>query len=466
MASVRDLRTLGFLIFALTSAGAAQAQPPVRLTESFAPGYEYHVSSRVEITGSLTLPPEKAGAAPRSLTVVGKSAIEYDERILAQEKDGRVGKTIRLAGAWTLRRTVGNQPQQSTIRPQARRLVLLRLGQAEVPFSPDGPLTWAEIDLVRTDVFTPALAGMLPVGAVRPGDRWQASREAVQELTDLEKIDEGELTCKFEGLVTVGNRRHARVNFNGSVRGLGEDGPSRHQLDGYFFFDLESNHLSYLSVSGVQQLLDRDGKVQGKVEGSFVLTRRPHTRAQELSDMELRRLVLEPNDNNTQLLYDNADLGVQFLHPRRWHVAGVRGRQVGVDEKKGSGLLLTVEPLKRVPTAAAFLQEARTYLQKQKAVLVGQQPPRLVQAAPPSVERFDLEVTMAGQRVVLVYIVVRQANGGATLTARLLPEGMPALAREVERIARSVALRGRLGRRAGEPGALAPGERLELSSGG
>lgn len=438
MASVRDLRALVSLTVALTLASTAQAQVPVRLAEAFALGYEYHVSSRVEITGSLTLPPEKAGAAPKSLAVAGKSAIEYDERVLAQEKDGRVGKTIRLYRRMDFQRTVGDQPQQSTIRPQVRRLVLLRLGQAEVPFSPDGPLTWAEIDLVRTDVFTPALAGMLPARAVRPGDCWAAARDAVQELTDLEKIDDGELTCKFEGLTTVGKRRHARVNFSGSVRGLGEDGPSRHQLDGYFFFDLESNHLSYLSVSGVQQLLDRDGKAVGKVEGSFVLTRRPHTRAPELSDTALRRLVLEPNDDNTQLLYDNAELGVQFLHPRRWHVAGVRGRQVGVDEKKGSGLLLTVEPLKQVPTAAAFLQEARTYLQKQKAVLVGQQAPRLVQAAPLSVERFDLEATMGGQRVLLVYFVVRQANGGATLTARLLPDDMPALAREVERIARSV----------------------------
>jgi hypothetical protein len=433
------------ILAALTSAQAAFAQAPVRLAEAFAPGYEYHVSSRVEITGSLTLPPEKAGEAAKKLAVTGKSAIEYDERVLAREQDGRVGKTARLYRRIDFQRNVGDQPQQSTLRPQVRRLVLLRLGQAEVPFSPDGPLTWAEIDLVRTDVFTPALAGMLPAGAVQPGDTWPASADAVQELTDLEKVQEGGLTCKFEGVTTLGNRRHARVGFRGSVRGLGEDGPSRHQLDGYFFFDLESNHLSYLSVNGVQELLDKDGKVAGTVEGNFVLTRRPGTRAQELSETELRRLVLEPNDDNTQLLYESAELGVQFLHPRRWHVAGVRGRQVGVDEKKGSGLLLTFEPLKQLPTAAAFLQEARTYLEKQKATIVAQRPPRVVQAAPLSVERFDLDISMGGQRELLVYFVIRQAGGGATLTARLLPGDAAALSGEVERIARSVRITRPLG---------------------
>jgi hypothetical protein len=440
MASLRRLRAPLVVGAILVFAAAASAQAPVRLAETFAPDYEYHVSSRVEITGTLTLPPEKAGAAPKSLTVTGKSAIEYDERVLSREKDGRVGKTVRLYRRIDFRRNVGDQEQQSTIRPEVRRLVLLRLGQAEVPFSPDGPLTWGEIDLVRTDVFTPALAGLLPAAAVRTGDRWQASAEALQELTDLEKIDEGGLTCTFEGTTTLGNRRHARVGFRGTVRGLGEDGPSRHQLDGYFFFDLESNHLSYLSVTGVQQLLDKEGKAQGKVEGNFVLTRRPHPRARELSDAALRGKALEPNDDNTLLLYESPELGLQLLHPRRWHAAGVRGRQVGLDEKKGSGLLLTVEPLKQVPTSAAYLQEARNYLQSQKATILGQQAPRVVQAGAQTVERFDLDTTMGGQRVLLVYFVLRQAVGGATLVARLLPGDVAALSGEVERIARSVRL--------------------------
>ncbi len=427
----------------------ARAQAPVRLAESFTQGYEYHVSTRVDITGTLTLPTEKAGASAKTLSVTGKSAIEYDERVLAQEKDGRVGKTVRLYRRIDFQRTVGDQPQQSTIRPEVRRLVLLRLAQAEVPFSPDGPLTWGEIDLVRTDVFTPALTGLLPTGEVRPGDRWAAAREAVQELTDLEKIDEGGVDCKYAGLTQVGARRHARVDFRGSVRGLGEDGPSRHTLEGYLFFDLESRHISYVSLGGVQQLLDKDGKVAGKVEGTFVLTRQPHTRARELSDEGLRGKALEPNDENTQLFYDNPDLGVRFLHPRRWHIAGVRGRQIGLDEKKGSGLMLTVEPLKQVPVAAEFLREARTYLQGQKVSVVRQEGPAAVQAPPQAVDRFALETVMGKERVTLVYFVIRQPLGGATLVARLLPDDLPALQREVERMARSVVITRPLVLRAG-----------------
>ena len=67
-------------------------------------------------------------------------------------------------------------------------------------------------------------------------------------MTDLEKIEEGRVECKLEEITTIEKRRYARVSFAGTVRGVNEDGPNRQQLDGYFFFDMESNHLSYMSL--------------------------------------------------------------------------------------------------------------------------------------------------------------------------------------------------------------------------
>src|SRR5207253_2230370 len=101
------------------------------------------------------------------------------------------------------------------------------------------------------------------------------------------------------------------------------------------------------------------------VEGTFVLTRDPLTLARELTDADLRGVSLEPNEENTLLLYEQAELGVRFLHPRRWRVAGVAGKQIALDEKKGNGLLLTLETAAKLPTAAQFHQEARTWLTQQ-----------------------------------------------------------------------------------------------------
>ncbi len=443
MPSIADelSRTFLGLALVLCFAETGLAEEPLRLREEFPAGYQYHVSSRVELSGSLTLPPQKNQPAPKPLTLSGSSAIEYDERILAHPAGGPVQKTLRLYRRIDFARTVGDRPQQSTIRPEVRRLVLLRLNNAEVPFSPDGPLAWGEIDLVRTDVFTPALAGLLPESLVRPGDRWPATLAAIQELTDLERVEEGQVECRLEEITTLEKRRQARIAFRGNVRGINEDGPNRQQLDGYLFFDLESHHISYLSLNGVHFLLDKDGQAQGSVTGRFVLTRQAHVRCPDLSDDAVRGLALEPNADNTLLLYDHPDLGVRFLYPRRWRVAGLQGKQVTLDEVNGSGLLLTLEAAQRVPTATQYLTEARDWLQQQQqAKVVRVEPPQRVQTAPRELDHFVLEIDQQGQRLLMDYYVIRQAQGGATLAARLLPAERDALQKEVERIARSIRL--------------------------
>jgi hypothetical protein len=431
------LPVTGLLTCLLCPVSWATEEMPLR--ERFAAGYEYHVRTRVELSGTLTLPAEKGKPAPKPLSVHGSSAIEYDERILDVGADGQVRKTARLCRRTDFRRTVGGRPQENSLRPEVRRLILLRHENKEVPFSPDGPLTWGEIDLIRTDVFTPALVGLLPGHAVNVGERWSATQSAIQELTDLEHIDEGSLECRLEQITTVENRRHARIAFRGVIRGTNEDGANRQELDGYFYFDLESSHLGYLYLNGKHVMLDKDGKEVGRVEGRFVLTRQANTRAPDLSAAALKGVATEPNDDNTLLLYDNRELGVRFLYPRRWHVASVRGNQVALDSADGSGLLLTLDSLTRAPTGARFLAESRDWLGKQQARLLRIDPPRTVRAAP-ILEHFALEAEMGNQKFIMDYYVTRQKNGGATLAARLPSRDLDALKKEVERIALSVVI--------------------------
>jgi hypothetical protein len=419
--------------------GGLQAEEPIRIRERFPEGYQYHVSTRVELAGALTVSPDKGHAPAKPLPVTGSSAIDYDERVLATDANGTVKKTARIYRRIDFRRRVGEQPQQSTIRPEVRRLVVLRHKQAEVPFSPDGPLTWGEIDLVRTDVFTPALIGLLPDRAVLPGDRWTATTAAIKELTDLERIEEGQIECRLEQMTVVEKRRYARISLAGTVRGVNEDGPNRQQLNGYFFFDLESDHLSYLSLQGVHSLLDKDGKTVGRMEGRFVMTRQARQQAPDLADEAWKGVALEPNAENTLLLYDNPELGVRLNYPRRWHVAGVRGRQLALDEANGNGLLLTLDTSSRVPTAAQFRGEVQDWLVQQKGKILQADPPRRpVLATDP--ESFAFDVELAGQRVIMSYFVIHQAAGGATLAARLLPADRAGMQADLERIVRSLTI--------------------------
>jgi hypothetical protein len=317
-------------------------------------------------------------------------------------------------------------------------MVILRHKQMEVPFSPDGPLTWGEIDLIRTDVFSPALQGLLPPNKAVPGDRWSAATSAVLELTDFLELDQGSLACKFENVTVLEGQKLARTSFAGTVQGVTEDGASKQQLDGYLYFNLQGQYLSYLSMKGTQFLLDQDGKTVGKLEGTFVMTRQPLAAAKGLGNADLAKLTLEPNKTNTLLLHDDAQLGLRFLYPRRWRVAGAKGQQLGLDEKGGSGILLTVESLKQLPSGAQFFQESQQWWKKQKADILSTNPVKVLQQNPAFIEHFTLDVSANKQKFRMYYLVVRQAQGGVVVAARLQFDDLANLQEEVQQVVTSM----------------------------
>jgi hypothetical protein len=413
------------VLLLLCLAATAQAQEPVRLEERLEPGSNYHVSCRVQIAGSLKLPTKA-----QALDVVGSSVIEYDERVLVMTATGEVDRTLRLYSAIDFDRKVGTEPQKNTIRPAVRRMVVLRNNNIEVPFSPDGPMMWTEIDLVRTDVFTPALTTLLPRGPVRVGDTWKSGEPAVRELTDLEKITGGDLTCRLDKLDNANGQSLAKITFVGVVSGIGENGPTRHDLDGFLYFDRNARRIGYVSLKGSESLVDAQGVPQGQVKGTFVLTRDVRPLPQAIAG----NLDTTPSDANTQMLYDDEATGLRFLYPRRWK-ARPEGNSVKLDDHRGNGLLLTVEPALQLPSANRFLRETRAAIEMRKGKITAASAIETVQRQPTEVEAFTLDATLpeekGTQRVRVYHAIVRDSRAGVTVSATLTAANPLELQREI-----------------------------------
>jgi hypothetical protein len=430
---------LTFGLLFLLSVSRATADEQVRLQETFVAGQQFRVYSRMKGASTLLLPPEKDAKSPQSLTKEDESAIDYVERVLENDGDGLPNRMLRVYDRIDFRRTVGREEMKNTVRDSVRRLVVKRDKHFKVPFSPDGPLLLSEIELVRVDVFTPSLRGLLPADPVKPGDTWKASEAAVRELTDLAEFTGG-LECKLLETKTENGRRVAIVTVAGTVRGVGEDGPTRHELDGHYSFDLESNYLRYLSLRGKQFLLDKEGKDAGRMEGTQTITREFIKDSPKLSDDVVRAVKLTDDGDNTLLLYDNEEIGVKFLYPRRWRVHSEQGRQVMIDADGGNGILLTPLNIKQVPSPTQYSREIQDFLRGQDGKLLGSTPARRVQTNP-DVEYFGFEAEMKGERLILDYYIARHGGAGATLAARLTAQDARDLRPEIERIARSLVVK-------------------------
>lgn len=433
-------------LFLAVLARSATAQEAVTLSEQFRPEHATKVEVQVKLTGKLTLPSTQKNKEPQLIPITGTSKLVYEERLLNPDADELADdkgllKTVRAYRTVSFERTVGEAKQDAGIRPSVRRMVLIKSGARKAPFSPDGPLTWGEIDVVRTDVFTPVLVpGLLPPNAVRPGQSWKASAAAVSELTDMEKIEDGAITVEFVGVAKLNERRLARLKLSGTIRGVNEDGPNRQKIDGTAYFDLDSNVLTYLSVKGTHELLDGKAQTVGVVEGQFTMTRAPIAKVPaDISDASLRDLELKRTADNTLLLYDNADLGVRFLHARGWRVGAVQGQQVTLDHARGGGILITLEAPAKVPTADDYLSEVTGFLTKEKAKISATEKPVRVRAEPVQLDRFSITANIGGEKFRLEYAVLKQTDGGATVAARL-PADDAGARPEVERIVRSLSV--------------------------
>src|SRR5262249_4580010 len=297
--------------------------------------------------------------------------------------------------------------------------------------SPDGPLTWGEIDAVRTDLFVPVLVqGLLPNKEVKPGDDWTVGPGAVADLTEMEKVSEGGLKMKFVSVVTVGGKRMARLALTGTVTGVTEDGPNRQTLDGTLYFDLDAGLLTHFSLDGTHELLDPAGKVGGKVTGRFALPRKP-AGPDDLPYRSLQGVELRPTPENTLLFYNNSDLGIRFVYPRAWRVGAVQGNQVSLEHnRKGGGILITLEPPAKLPTAEQFVVEAKEQVKTLKGTVTGTDGPR----RSGGLDRFALDAQIGGNKVKLAYAILRKEDGGATFAARLPADDSAEMTKDVDRI--------------------------------
>ena len=316
------------------------------------------------------------------------------------------------------------------------RLVVLRSENGKkAPFSPDGPLLWSEIDAVKHDIFTPVLvAGLLPRDEVKPGAKWTASPAAIAELTDLDTVAEGGLAVEFSTVVTLNERKLAKLTITGSVRGTNEDGPTRQKLDGTAYFDLAAGRLAYLKLNGVHEMLGRDGKAIGRIDGTFTMTRAASKEFNDLSEAKLTGKELKPTAENSLLLYDNADLGLKFLYPRRWRVGVLQGRQLTLEEPKGGGILLTVESTERLPTVEKYQDEVKGFLAKQQAKIAPMAAPARTADKPIRIDRFGIDAELKTGKARLEYAVTNGPHGGVMVAARLPAEEAAELKGDLDRI--------------------------------
>lgn len=307
---------LAALALTVVITGPAAAQP-VTLAETPKPGDTFRYAVYLDVTGTLSVLGD--GGKLQQLTLRATAKHRFAERTLATA-DGLPARSVRHYAEATASSVVGGERGDRTLSADRRLVVADRRPDGAFAFSPAGPLTRDELDLV-TEHFDPhALAGLLPGKEVTVGATWAVTNPAAQAACLFDGLTKNDLTGKLTGV----KDGVASFEITGTAEGIEAGAAVAVTVASSGTFDLAAKRITGLVW---KQTDDRGaGPVSpaSKVVATITLKRDTLAAAPaELADAALAGVPAgDPPAALTALRYADPKGRYRFDYARGWHVTG------------------------------------------------------------------------------------------------------------------------------------------------
>lgn len=302
----------GFLWCVLTT--PAVAAETHTLVEPVTDDRIFSIQTRLEVNGDLQTAAGDGKAIGLSLNVKGK--LDYRERRLpGTGRNAAALRTLRYYDAAEATINVSRQTTFSRLREQRKLIVAQGRRQGVELYSPSGPMTYSELDLLRTPGDSLAIMALLPRTDVEVGATWEPESWAMQMLPNIEAVLESELTCRLESA----DQREAKVTFSGKIEGAIAGAATTVALSGHYVYDLKARHIRRIELRQTEERSVGTVSPGMKVTATVTVERTPVDKAGELNDGIVRQIPLDP-PAEWLLLYFDSPWNMGFHYDRGWHV--------------------------------------------------------------------------------------------------------------------------------------------------
>lgn len=314
---------LGVCAVGIAILGMGADEGPVALREASRVGAAARVVVALKAEGQFlegvpTKVPEKAAPPPRPRALKVETRTEFAERVLAIDARGRANRAARWVFQASSALNGEIRTRATAIRPEVAMLLAERRDEAVVVFSPGGPLTRAELEVVEGVGDPMALAGLLPDRPVAVGDRWPVGRDAARGLSGYDALAASTLEATLETLDPAADT--ATIGIKGEVRGAALGGEGTITCEGTLTFDRGSKQIRRLVLN--RHETRKPGPVEEGLDIKSTLTveRRPIETPAELSDAATAALPGDRDPARLLLLLIAPDGTYTLEHDRDWHI--------------------------------------------------------------------------------------------------------------------------------------------------
>jgi hypothetical protein len=328
---------------ACTTGGLLTAAERIELREDAADSRIRKVEIELAVNGKLFPEP----GPEKALKLEVEAAFDYTERRLAGT--GRDAQALRGIRHYDLARAsiqAGGQTSNVLLRQSVRLLVAQGQLDGVDLFSPSGPLTYSEVELLRIPGDSLAIVGLLPDSAVEADESWKPAHWVVPLLTGVEAVEKHDLVCRLASVSSV----EAVITFTGDVTGATVGAASALHIEGRAVYDRKQNLVTRLELTQTEKRSIGAVSPGLDVAAKTVLTRSLVARPARLTDDDLAGLSLEANEANRLLMFDAPAWNTRFYHDRRWHLFHQTSESALLRLLDGGGLITQCN-IKKLPDA-------------------------------------------------------------------------------------------------------------------
>jgi len=362
-------------IYSACPAAAANDQT-VQLTSSRRPGDADRVTVELKMVGEGIEPGEKG---TRRIDTRVAVELQYDEWTVAvpgvkSDALRSLRHYHRAAGVLKVAKD-GLSPE---LRPDRRTIIAeLNPGQGTAGdtdqdsdvtlYSPEGPLTREELELLEVFGNSLLLDGLLPRGAVKQGTSWAIPERLLARLLDLDSVGHSDVKAEL----TEVTPQLARFKLVGTVDGSIHGAATEVALKAKYRLDRRRGRVDWFAmVAKEQRKISPVGMMGLDVTAQVIVRVEPAGDTPELTDEQLGEMNIAADAGLTQLEYTPEDGQWRLDHGRDWYVTRDEHDLVVLRLVKDGAFLsqCNLAVLSRVdPAELATLEEFKADVEKRLA---------------------------------------------------------------------------------------------------
>ncbi len=243
--------------------------------------------------------------------------LDYYEKTLAVPTSGEgISRTVRAYNQAEVLIKIGDNEFKPALRPRRSLIVDEITPQGALLFSPRGPLTREELDLIEVPGNSLLMDRLLPEKPVAVGETWKHSEKLMAQLLGLDEVGQTDVQSTLKEVTD----RVARFEMSGNVAGAIDGVASEIEIKARYRFDLKLKRIDWSGM--VIKEKRRSSPVSDGLDVAAVLqmTIVPAGPTERFSEADLKDLPAQSSPELIRLSQSSKQGGWEIVYDRNWHI--------------------------------------------------------------------------------------------------------------------------------------------------